>query len=33
MPYLRADADLKTGRDLIVAPEGAVCREGEEEKR
>jgi uncharacterized protein YrrD len=23
-PYLRADADLRTGRDLIVAPEDAV---------
>jgi uncharacterized protein YrrD len=33
MPYLRADADLKTGRDLIVAPEGAVCSEGEDDTR
>ena len=32
-PYLRADADLKTGPDLIVAPEGAVCSPPEEENR
>lgn len=25
-PYLRADADLRAGRDLIVAPDDAICR-------
>ena len=28
-PYLRADANLRAGRDLIVAPEDAVCTDWE----
>ena len=29
--YLRAEADLRTGRDLIVVPEDAVARDWQEE--
>jgi len=30
-PYLRADAMLRAGRDLVVAPEDAVVRTGEQD--